>query len=153
MVLVGTLISAEPARPPWQRNPGYEHKTFCISTTNCASDNLTVQSSRKVPCNWRERESERYTHTLVIISGMNFWPPNPGSTVMTSTMSTGSALSTCSHWFSYVKVVLMFVSGNLPTESDMESDQHPKEKNLKYCEIHENIQLPHKLKKDHPSKT
>lgn len=46
---------------------------------------------------------------------------------------------------SYVKVVLMFVSGNLPTESDTESDQHPEEKNLKYCEIHENIQLPHKI--------
>jgi hypothetical protein len=106
-----------------------------------------------VPCNWRERERERYIHTLVIISGMNFWPPNPGSTVMTSTMSTGSALSTCSHWFGYVKAVLMFVSGNLPTESDTESDQHPEEKNLKYCEIHENIQLPHKLKKDHASKT
>jgi hypothetical protein len=100
----------------------------------------------------RERERERYIHTLVIISGMNFWPPNPGSTVMTSTMSTGSALSTCSHWFGYVKAVLMFVSGNLPTKSDTESDQHPEE-NLKYCEIHENIQLPHKLKKDHASKT
>jgi hypothetical protein len=47
----------------------------------------------------------------------------------------------------------MFVSGNLPTESVTESDQHPEEKNLKYCEIHENIQLPHKLKKDHASKT
>ena len=39
--------------------------------------------------------------TLSIVSGMNFCPPNPGSTVITRTISTGYSPSTCKFWTMY----------------------------------------------------
>lgn len=39
--------------------------------------------------------------TLSIVSGMNFCPPNPGSTVITRTISTGFSPSTCKLWTTY----------------------------------------------------
>src|SRR6478735_626580 len=41
---------------------------------------------------WR-RTASRTSRTLAIWSDMNDWPPNPGSTVMTSTMSTSGSRS------------------------------------------------------------
>ena len=43
----------------------------------------------------RKMHREKWQVTFSIIVGMNFCPPNPGSTVITRTISTGFSHSTC----------------------------------------------------------
>jgi len=46
-------------------------------------------------CQPYEHSIRKSGDTLSIISGINFCPPNPGSTVITRTISTGFSASTC----------------------------------------------------------
>lgn len=59
--------------------------------------NLDNKNERKVKEWTRDAvgRSTKFKGTFSIISGMNFCPPNPGSTVITRTISTGFSPSIC----------------------------------------------------------
>lgn len=54
--------------------------------------------------------SRKFKVTFSIISGMNFCPPNPGSTVITRTISTGFSPSICGSW----KYIIFSLDSRIP---------------------------------------
>lgn len=70
-------------------------RTWNWRARNYCHDQFNMQNKKGPKERISEQEQMKRSGTLSIISGMNFCPPNPGSTVITRTISTGFSLSTC----------------------------------------------------------